>query len=765
MKTATLYFVLIISFATIAYGEYDTLDIVGHIPGAACGGVEYSNGRLYAGAGSSLFIYNCADPSDMEYLGSVNFSSLITNIVAREDSMVFVGANHDGLYAVDCSDPDFPVVARYLMPDHNHWISDLELSSPDTLWLSDLNGIKQMIFTGDTFVVWDEYLSGDKISGIGLRDTLMAVCRRHDWGILGYVDLYKRIDRELTHVATFDSARLWYVVDAEFADNRDDIVYVLGGSPNMGVDGDFYALHFDGESLYVADGHKFSGIPGFAQTYIMNMDSRNDTVFVATMAALHWSTLDSTWSDCPALDGTCLPDSMPIIGHFVPGLWFFDVALHDDYPALATASEWLGVWWTSIADFDERLDTIRTYPTGGWGQHSYLYGGDTLFIAMEGYGVGIFDVRDPSEPERIARIPGSFAHDIFFHDSILVVARGCGYFYNLAPWWRGGEIELIDTFDIPLVFGETHACLSFSIMETSTDTFLILPIHDDGINFIDPRDIPGVYARHHFFDNTSPEEVACFAETMFVLMPDSFHVARFTGDTIERIYDCAITGEAQGFCRQGDFLAMACKAAGIFWYEWTGDSLIEIGNWNPWGNCLDIEYFDSLLYVVGGGEGLYILNIDSFPEIDTLAWFPGSGGWEFLQYGSQHIYFGPDSTIYLADYHSTCFILEKYTRGSVSIEERNDHLPDKPALCVSPNPFNSDVRIEFIETGAEIAPVELFIYDINGQLIDRIEPLDDETKSRRTFTWTPDENIPSGLYLVKTAISGKKHTARIVYLK
>jgi len=767
----TRLFVLLLSVSLWAY--FDTLDIIGHIPGAACSAVEYSNHRLYAGAGSSLFIYNCEDPADMEYLGHVNFSSLVTNIVVRYDSMVFVGANHDGLYAVDCADPAFPVVAKYIMPDHDHWISDLELSPPDTLWLSDYKSLKKMVFTGDTFLVEDEYLSGSIISGAGFRDTLVAVCRR---GVVtGFVDLYNRAHDDFIHITSFDSARLSYVVDAEFADNRDDIIYVMGGSPNLGVDGDFYALQYD-DSLYLAAGHKFHGVPLLAQTYIGNMDSRNDTLYLATMAAIAW---DETplGTTCPVLDGTCLPDSMPIRANFVPGLWFFDVALHDEHPALATASEWFGVLWTEIDDYSSRMDTIRTYATGGWGQHSYLYGGDTLFIAMEGYGVGIFDVRDPSEPERIARIQGSFAHDLFFHDSILVVARGNGYFYNLAPLWRGGAIEFLDTFDIPLVFGETHACLSFSKMETTTDTFLILPISDDGVNFIEPSDIPGVIARYHFYDNTSPEEICCFAETMFVMMKDSFHVARFTGDTIESIFDCATPGEALGLYRNKDFLAFACKGAGVFWYEWTVDSLIEIGSWNPWGNCLDIEYFDSLLYVVAGGEGLYILNIDRFPEIDTLAWFPGSGGWEFLQYGSQHISFGPDSTIYLTDYHAACYILESFKRDPFTIPESNIPEPTTFSISTHPNPFNSAIRIEindFRGVGANKSVGDIKIYDISGRLVTNLPVPSmgncgkDEVhvEGPTSLVWHPDKSLGSGIYLIRAKWDkGTPTTKRVVYIK
>lgn len=751
---------MVLGICAIAFAGFDTLDVIGHIPGAACATVEYHNQRLYAGAGASLFVYECTDPADMEFIGKAEFSSLVTNIIVRDDGIVFVGANHDGIYAVDASSPDFPIIAQYKMPDHNHWVADLEMTSDDTLWLSDNQSLKKIYFTGDTFLIVNEYLSGSKIAGAGFRDSLVAVCRRASFGVMGYVDIYNRARGGFEHVCSFDSSRLWYVVDAQFADNRDDIIYVLGGSPNLGANGDFYALHLIGDSLYTAARHRFAGIPIFAQTFIGNMTSRNDTVFLATMAAVYWhGSIDSTWSDCPALDGTCLPDSMPIIGHFVPGLWFFDVALHDDYDALCTGSEWLGVFWTSIADFDRRIDTIRTYPTGGWGQHSYLYGGDTLFIAMEGYGIGIFDVRNPEEPERISRIPGSFAHDMAFLDSIVCVARSAEYiFFNLAPWWRGGEIEALDTFEVPLVFGEMHTSHSLTSMNYDGHDYFILATNDEGLNLVDPADIPDVYSHAHFYDNTDPLDVHAFGDTIFTLMADSLHIAIFDGDTIRGLLDWATPGNAKGLCLYDSLLILACDLNGFFWYEWTGDDLIELGEWNCWGKALDVEFFDGLMYAVCAAEGLFILDIHGFPEIDTLAWYPGSQGWEFLQYGSQHVNFGPDSTIFLTDYHAGGYILEPFHRGETSIYENEPNAPKQLRLRTYPNPFNNSIHIEFDNPFVESFTIE--IYDIEGKLVDILT--DERIWSGIDSAGNP---VDSGIYLLKATNAQDVIAAKVLYIK
>jgi len=124
------------------------------------------------------------------------------------------------------------------------------------------------------------------VSGLDIRDNLVAVARR---GFLNdFVEIYDRSGGAFNQIAQFDSSRLSYIVDVQFADLRDYILYVLGGSPNLGSDGDFYALRHDGDSLTLAAGYKFSGVPGgLAQTFMMKMASRNDTIFLATMAAIY----------------------------------------------------------------------------------------------------------------------------------------------------------------------------------------------------------------------------------------------------------------------------------------------------------------------------------------------------------------------------------------------------------------------------------------------------------------------------------------------
>ncbi|MBN1755189.1 T9SS type A sorting domain-containing protein [bacterium] len=757
MKNTKIILLILILISGLAFAAPDTLDLISSVPGAACNCVEYAHGRLYVGAGNTFFVYQANDPANMELLGYQNFVSLITHIIVREDSMVFVGANHDAIYAVDCSEPGFPVRARYRMPNTNQYVSDLELTPPDTLWLSDNNSLKKMLFEGDTFTVIEQYLTLSRIAGAGFRDSLAAVTRRAL--LLGYVDLYNRSGGGFTHICTFSDSSLKQVFDVYFADTRDDILYVMGGSSNAGLTSTFFALQLIDDSFHVVYSDTFVGIPGFSAACIMKMDSRNDTLFLVTMAAL--SEGEGTWSTCPVMDATCLPDSLPTLCNLIPGLWFFDVAIHDSLPALAIASEWVGVLWTSFADLSVRDDTIRTYPTGGWGMHSYVFGGDTLYIAMEGYGVGIYDVTDKTAPEFIGRIPGEFALDLAFLDSILCLAKSEKfYFFNLAPWWDGGEIEPLDTFAIPAVMWETHAALCMDFLFLESGTLLALGQNDEGVNIVDLDDIPDIYSHALFYNNTSPVDIHCFGDTMFILMDDSLHIARYLGDSLQDIFNYRLTGEGKALCREGNLLAIACAMAGVFWYNWTGDSLIEIGSWGLFMGVQDVGYFDSLLYLACGNSGLYVLDIGDYPPADNVGWFPGTQGWQNIQYGCQSVSFGPDSTLYLSDFHAGCFLLEPFNRPVIMVEDRTPQITRNLNIEIYPNPFNTQCLISMLP-GSEIK-----IYNLNGKIVDVINPISPAKQSGTGFvTWNPNSNISSGVYIVSILTEHQEIKRKVVFLK
>ncbi len=114
--------------------------------------------------------------------------------------------------------------------------------------------------------------------------------------------------------------------------------------------------------------------------------------------------------------------------------------------------------------------------------------------------------------------------------------------------------------------------------------------------------------------------------------------------------------------------------------------------------------------------------------------------------------------------------LALHTEMAVGVEsEKPITIPNNVSLSIFPNPFNSSCVIT-VPAGAGIE-----IFDINGKCVgagfapaqqqgDR--PSSGIFNKSRPYIWTPDENISSGVYLIKaTTKNGLTKTKRVIYLK
>ena len=128
----------------------------------------------------------------------------------------------------------------------------------------------------------------------------------------------------------------------------------------------------------------------------------------------------------------------------------------------------------------------------------------------------------------------------------------------------------------------------------------------------------------------------------------------------------------------------------------------------------------------------------------------------------------PEST--MCESLEVCLV--KFSKDGDIIWENSMKIPQKLSLSVYPNPFNSSCAI----SAPSNAKIEIF--DINGKCVwqtpcgsDRSKPLSPlargtDTDGRQGVVWSPDEKIPSGVYLIRaTAKDGQSATKRIVFMK
>ncbi|MCD6594416.1 T9SS type A sorting domain-containing protein [bacterium] len=106
----------------------------------------------------------------------------------------------------------------------------------------------------------------------------------------------------------------------------------------------------------------------------------------------------------------------------------------------------------------------------------------------------------------------------------------------------------------------------------------------------------------------------------------------------------------------------------------------------------------------------------------------------------------------------------------LGIENYYYNIPQDISVEVYPNPFNSSCRI--------IAPenAEIEIYDLRGNIVGSRRASTDiaadiktsdasVAHTNRTFVWTPDKSISSGIYLVRVFLGKQTIVKRVVFLK
>ncbi|RLC34326.1 MAG: hypothetical protein DRZ76_02870, partial [Candidatus Nealsonbacteria bacterium] len=97
---------------------------------------------------------------------------------------------------------------------------------------------------------------------------------------------------------------------------------------------------------------------------------------------------------------------------------------------------------------------------------------------------------------------------------------------------------------------------------------------------------------------------------------------------------------------------------------------------------------------------------------------------------------------------------------TTTIAESPTQIPSKIYIHTYPNPFNSSVRIELTYGNCKMQNenCKVQIYNLKGQEVV-------ELSGSKTVIWTPRENLPAGVYFVRTTIDKQVVNKHIIYLK
>ncbi|MBN2543099.1 T9SS type A sorting domain-containing protein [bacterium] len=709
MKKSFTVFIFLTLCLSYVYGQVAELDFLGQTPGGSSYDLLYDEDgeKLIVGCGTSIWVYDMTDPLDAELIALRPFKGLVNEFILDGD-ILFAAATHDGLWALDYTSPTLDPIAHVTTlgdsAAYDLW------KTGDTIYLADHVDIAIYTFDGSEFteIYRIPDIFGKSIS-VARRNDVLAVAW---WNVLsGTIELYHTSDLT-TPFASWHSGQLANVQNLYFADNRDDILYVCGGTNNFGLSSSFYGLVIEGDSLRQVARYAIGGVPGLANAQITKMESRNDTIFVVTTAGLN-----GLESDIPVLDATGLPaDTFHLIAHIRPGLWYFDVALMGGTPYMAIASEFFGVWISDITGLAP-LDTVAVYPTGGWAQRCYLRN-DTIWACMRGYGLVLFDVDDLyysdvfRYPREVLRINSEFTFDFTFVDDTLIFIGHSIYYdvYNLAPWYDGGEPEFVTRLTNSTGIDGAE-CMAF--VETDVGPRVLGGVHPDLIEFYDPYSGPDYPLIATADVGGDPTEFIVCGDTLFVGAnidaQRSIAAYRVTGDTLELLAHAPAANTIPKIAKEGNILAAALTSVGCAWYAYEGDNINPLGSIGGI-NALDVELNDGYLYVAEK-NGLLVYDISAPPNAVLIASWRGTGGWQGM-FGSQSVTVGDDGTIYLSDFNGGIFVIESLDSATGIIQQHATSVPDRLSIMTYPNPFNSILNIKIPQ-----GKYNVNIFDVTGRCV------------------------------------------------
>jgi len=752
MTKIVLFVVSVLCFVT-AQAQVDTLQRIGQTRMSASSIVEWdsANSKIIVGAGSILKIYNASNPLDIFLEKQRPFKGFINEVSLYNDTL-FVAASHEGLFALDYSSAQLEIFDWYDMEDQGaRGAYDIFLYS-DTIYLADNNLVRIIKYHNGAFTYQSSFGPLNSIA-VARRGNLIAVGNR---GLSGTISVYDAQNLN-SPLATWQNAKIWYLMDVDFADLNDSIIYVCGGPETLAnISSVFYALYYDGTNLSMADSLLVDGgIPGYAQVNIMNMTSKNDTLFLATTAANNWPV--SNYTIMPVLDATGLPnDTMEDIGFINAGLWHFDGAVMNGTPYMAIASEWLGTIVTDISQLNP-LDTLSFHTTGGWTNNNFAIG-DTLYSSQEGDGMYVYSI-DSIMMTRSFMNNSILAHwenggfisaALFLNDSLLLMSTGD--VWNLRPWKQGGNAQII---------AETNR--SFVEMELIETNFgdriagTASNIVSNYVSLYDPYDVAGSYAILATDTNdNSLWALESSGDTLYYgkkYGSDYYlQAVKVANNQFQLLDTIKMKGEIHAIDVEGEKIAVGCQQS-VSEIGWNGNALQKNNSYYDVSLAVrDIDLKNDYYYIADKFYGLQVLDMTSGI---IAAEFTGSQGW-FNLFGSTSVSVRDDGVILLSDYHAGVFIIEKF---DTTLIPQGIERPEtsEGGLLLYPNP--ADQFLTVIPDKLLHGKMVFSVFDMTGRLITRLkksdcEPFNINTSLYKdgTYVYTlraPDGNRYTGKFVVK----------------
>jgi hypothetical protein len=744
--------ITLLLIANINLQAQTELNRIGQTPGGAANHVNYdsSSHRLYVGAGTSLWVFDMTNPEQPHILAKRPFCGMINETIL-DNNILFVAATHDGIYAIDILSDTLRILAHSdIAGAGDIGAYDICLSG-DVLYIADKFKVRRFRYSAaNGFEFIDDFAPFGAFC-VTVKDKYVTVGKQAILGP-GKIEVYNKNNLSAP-IAVWSDKRIQNVQNLKYSDLHDDVLFVCGGPTEFFTKSYLIALQMNGNKLTLLDTFSVKGIPLLAQANITGIDSRNDTIYLATTCAVD-AGMGLPLAYIPIIDATKLPaGKMKMIDYVNPGLWHFDVSLMKGTPYLATASEWYGVVMNNITTSNP-LDTLPMVPTGGWTQKSEIKG-DTLWVAHEGWGLAaylvdslLFENGYNNKSMILHLFKGIEGHFFvgdfcFVNDTLLVLSDGL--VYNLTPWLHGGQADSLC---------KLKCSGNLNIANTNVGSRLIVGqelLNAKEMRIYNPYN-PNGNSLKTIRINNNTKSITVSNDTVFygssAGTPGSniFLVAAkikndafYTIDSIETSNNIEINSIAY----ENDIVAIS-KGGLIEWYKWNGNKFILAGKENTFLNLVDITLKNGYLYTADKFKGVEIFNIKQSPA-KLVAQYDVLSGWS-SNFGYQDICVGNDGKIYLSDFNAGVVVIQAFDNSLISVPELPAYQQD--GYILSPNPATD--YIEIVITDGRTVSDAVKVYDVLGNVVLTLTPA---LSLKGEGVKIDVSGLPAGVYFVR--VGGK----------
>ncbi|HBX52946.1 MAG: hypothetical protein A2309_12000 [Bacteroidetes bacterium RIFOXYB2_FULL_35_7] len=771
----TIFIILLFFFfacLNIHAQTVQTLNKLGQTPGGASAHVNWDivGHKLIVGCGTSIWIYDFSNPFSPQIIAKRPFMGLV-NETSLDGNILFAAVTHEGVFALDYTSPDLTILHHYDMKNMGDSAAYDLWRTNDTLYVADHKTVRMLKYNTASGFSKLASFSGPASYCVAQRGDYIAVGNKGTLLTEGNISVYSVYNLSVP-IAVWSSAWLNVVQNVHFADLRDDIIYVCGGPENLlFTKSNLFALQFNGSTLnpidtFFVDG----GIPGLAQMNIMNMDSRNDTLFIVTTAA--YDTASFPLAYMPIVDASGLPvDTMKKIGFVIPGLWHFDAALMHGTPYIAMASEWCGVLVSDVSQLSP-YDTLGLYETGGWCVDAKVKN-NLLWACHEGYGLIAYNIDSlqyssgfnaQSKLMHIYDLNNHyFSSDLeFLNDTLLMI--NSSEVYNIKPWQMGGQPQL--AYDM-----SKNWMNHLSIINTNTGQRMIATYDNllggKWIELFDP------FNSINNFPVLAIDSMNCDSRAMCVA-GDTVYYGKKIGNDIflvaQKVVNNAFVfldtikltmtwgtlsfSEIFGISVENGVIAVGYGAQFAL-FRWNGSDLQTIfTDFKPTQRVMDIVLKNNYVYVADRFYGMKVYDVASQTQAVLVAESKGTGGWTNV-FGSTAITVGDDGQIFLCDFHAGVIIIEPFDHSLIGVEEKAQYTND--FFTIFPNPASDFFTIK-INDADNAKQNTIVIYDVSGKEIFK-KIMSGKSIEINTKKWS------KGLYFVKLTDSNNLTQSRRIIVK